>query len=153
MQAMRCKPAQRWQEMCSMINRVSAIYGAVITAGLALAVPASAVFAHHSPASYDLTKRTAITGTLKQALFRNPHGKMIVDVKVGNRVQSWNVETSAANLLRRRGWDFSKFKPGATITIYGHLNKTIKQDIYVREAKFADGVLYGDKDGNDKALD
>lgn len=136
-----------------MFNRVSAIRGVMVAAGLALAVPAATVFAHHSPASYDLTKRTNITGTIKQAMFRNPHGKMVVDVKVGNRVESWNVETSAANLLRRRGWDFSKFKPGASVTIYGHLNKTVKQDIYIREVRFSDGTFYGDKEGNDKALD
>ncbi len=136
-----------------MFNRINAVRGVVVAAGLALAVPAVTAFAHHSPAAYDLTKRSTITGTIKQAMFRNPHGKMVVDVKVGNRVESWAVESSAANLLRRRGWDFSKFKPGTTITIYGHLNKTIKNDIYVREVKFADGTFYGDKEGNDKALD
>lgn len=127
----------------------------LVAAGMFVAaLPAGApVFAHHSPASFDLTKRTEVTGVIKQAMFRNPHGKMVLSVKVGSRVDSWEVETSAANLLRRRGWDFSKFKPGATVTVFGHLNKTLPRNIYVREVRFANGLFYGDKEGNDKALD
>ncbi|OYU45408.1 MAG: hypothetical protein CFE44_07670 [Burkholderiales bacterium PBB4] len=109
--------------------------------------------AHHSPASFDITKRTTVTGVIKKAMFRNPHGSMVLTVKNGKKTEEWDVETSAANLLRRRGWVFAKFAPGATVTVYVHLNKTVPKMIYVREARFADNTFFGDKEGNDKALD
>lgn len=125
----------------------------MVLAGAALSLLAPAVSAHHSPASYDLTKRTTLTGVIRRAMFRNPHGHVVLTVRVGNRTEDWQVETSAANLLRRRGWVFSKFAPGATVTVYGHLNKTLPRVIYVREARFGDGTFFGDREGNDKALD
>lgn len=125
----------------------------LVLAGAGLSLIAPAVSAHHSPASYDLTKRTTLTGVVKQAMFRNPHGHVVLTVRVGNRTEEWQVETSAANLLRRRGWVFTKFAPGARVTVYGHLNKTLPRVIYVREARFGDGTFFGDKEGNDKALD
>lgn len=136
-----------------MIGKFRRLNTVLVAAGIAVATASTPAIAHHSPASYDITKRTTLTGVIKEAMFRNPHGKMVVEVKNGAKVESWDVETSAANLLRRRGWDFSKFRPGATITIYGHLNKTLPRVIYIREVRFADGTFFGDKDGNDKALD
>lgn len=133
--------------MGKKLNSIRMILGA-----FALTVSAAAV-AHHSPASYDLTKRSTVTGVIKSAMFRNPHGRIVLVVKAGGKTEEWKIETSAANLLRRRGWDFAKFKPGATITLFGHMNKTIPLDFYVREAKFADGTFFGDKGGNDQALD
>ncbi|MCC6480999.1 MAG: hypothetical protein IT554_01130 [Sphingomonadaceae bacterium] len=138
------------EEGALLMNRFRIISGVLAAFGLAFAAPA---LAHHSPASFDLTKRTTMSGVIQQAMFRNPHGKMVLNVKVGNAVEKWEVETSAANLLRRRGWNFTKFRPGASITVYGHLNKTLPRNIYVREVRFADGTFFGDKEGNDKALD
>lgn len=131
-----------------MIKKLK-ILAIACSAALLGVVGANVAVAHHSPASYDLTKRSAITGTIKTAMFRNPHGRIVL--MVGK--EQWKVETSAANLLRRRGWDFRKFRPGTKVTLYGHMNKTIKNDFYVREVKFADGAFFGDKEGNDKALD
>jgi hypothetical protein len=35
----------------------------------------------------------------------------------------------------------------------GHLNKENPREIYIREIQFEDGTLFGDKGGNDAALD
>lgn len=118
---------------------------------LALAIPA---VAHHSPASYDTTKRVTIRGTVKSAFFRNPHGHITLEVRdARGQVTEWQVETSAANLLRRRGWVFSKVKAGVTGSFVGHPNKTVRNDIYLREITFADGTKFGDQGGNDNVLD
>lgn len=122
-----------------------------LAATIGVAIPATA---HHSPASYDLTKRSSVTGVVKIASFRNPHGHMVLQVAgKGGKMTEWQVETSAANLLRRRGWVFSDIKPGMKITVTGHLNKTVPNDIYIREVKLPDGRQFGDKGGNDVALD
>lgn len=117
----------------------------------AIAIPA---WAHHSPASYDTTRRVQIQGAVQTAFFRNPHGHIELQVKdARGKVATWQIETSAANLLRRRGWVFSKVKQGVTGTFVGHPNKTVPNDIYLREIVFSDGTRFGDKGGNDNVLD
>ncbi len=119
-----------------------------------LALGSAGVSAHHSPAAYDITVRTSKTGVVKEVSFRNPHG--LITMSVTNEkgvVEEWSVETSAANLLRRRGWEFSRVTPGAKVTVTGHLNKEVPQNIYIREIKLEDGTVFGDKGGNDNALD
>lgn len=121
---------------------------------LAGAVVATSASAHHSPAAFDLTKRTSVTGLVKSAFFRNPHGEIVVSVRdAKGKVTDWQLETSAANLLRRRGWDFSQVHPGITATFVGHANKTVPNFVYIREIHLQNGTVFGDKDGNDKALD
>jgi hypothetical protein len=120
----------------------------------AATLAAFAVQAHHSPAAWDVTKRNSVTGVVKDASFRNPHGeiKLMVTNDKG-QVEEWRIETSAANLLRRRGWDFSRVTPGLKVTVTGHLNKEVPREIYIREIQFEDGTHFGDKGGNDAALD
>lgn len=124
------------------------------TCGALVAMAALAAHAHHSPAAWDLTKRNSVTGVVKEASFRNPHGELRLTVTNDKgQAEEWRVETSAANLLRRRGWDFSKVQPGMKVTVTGHLNKEQPREIYIREIQFQDGTHFGDKGGNDAALD
>jgi tRNA(Ile2) C34 agmatinyltransferase TiaS len=123
----------------------------LIAAGLVVAIVGSvSAGAHHSPASYDLAKRSSVTGVIKSVYFRNPHGAMVLTASDG---KEWKVETSAANLLRRRGWEFARIKPGMKVVVSGHLNKTVQNDIYIRLIKLPDGTEFGDKEGKDAALD
>ncbi|WP_374519818.1 DUF6152 family protein [Hydrogenophaga sp.] len=120
----------------------------------ALTLGTVAVHAHHSPAAWEITKRNSVTGVVKDASFRNPHGQITLAVtNEQGQTEEWRVETSAANLLRRRGWDFSKVTPGLKIRVVGHLNKEQPREIYIREIHFEDGTVFGDKGGNDAALD
>lgn len=133
------------------MNKLS-IYGMALAGTIAvIAVSASA---HHSPASYNVNKRVEVKGVVKTAFFRNPHGHvtLIVTDAKGKKAE-WSLETSAANLLRRRGWTFSKVKAGVNATFIGHPNKTVPRDVYIREIRFADGTVFGDKGGSDQALD
>lgn len=113
-----------------------------------------AALAHHAPASWDLTQRVSVTGEIKEVQFRNPHGHMVLAVKgADGKVSDWEIETSAANLLLRRGWKFKEVHVGDTITATGHPNKERGQYLYIREIKLKDGRVFGDPTGNDKALD
>jgi Family of unknown function (DUF6152) len=124
----------------------------LIIAGLA-AIGAP-VWAHHSAASFDLARRVSVTGVVKEAEFRNPHGHVTLQVKDAHGVSSeWSIDTSAANLLRRRGWIFGKVAPGVRGTFIGHPNKTVPRNVYLREIRLADGTVFGDQSGDDKALD
>ncbi len=137
----------------------------ILTPLLALAGAASA---HHSAAGYDIESRVAISGEVVKASFRNPHGKIEVlapahaqDISddgeiaavAGGEAVEWTVETAAANLLRRRAWDFKKVKKGDSLILIGHPAKDGSPILYLREIRFPDGTVFGDPDGQDKALD
>ena len=110
-------------------------------------------FAHHSAVSWDLTKRISITGTVESVEWRNPHGHLEVLVEADGKKTLWNVETSALNLLVRRGWKVDSVKYHDKITISGHPHKTDPTEIYMREITLSDGTSFGDPTGKDQQLD
>lgn len=124
-----------------------------IMAIIGLLTLAAPVAAHHSPASYDTSRRISVEGTIISAQFRNPHGKIRLRVMSNGREVVWEAETSASNLLRRRGWAFAQIRAGSRVTLVGHPNKTVANDLYLREIRFADGTVFGDQGGSDQALD
>jgi Family of unknown function (DUF6152) len=110
--------------------------------------------AHHSGAQWNLTKRVSVQGKVQSVVFRNPHGTMEVVAKgPGGKSVTWHVETSAVNLLMRRGWKPGRIKIGEVVTVTGHLKKIPGNDLYLREVRLADGTVFGDPTGNDKQLD
>ena len=126
-----------------------------VVVGMAVAVAAALpALAHHSAAEWDMTKRISISGTAKVVQFRNPHGHLelsVTDAK--GAVVNWDVETSAMNLLMRRGWTPGRIKIGDKITITGHPHKSQPARLYMREIRLSDGTVFGDPTGQDKALD
>lgn len=135
-----------------MPSKFQSILVAVAAAGLTVA--STQALAHHSAVAWNLSTRITITGVVKQAAFRNPHGHLDVTVtdEKGNSVD-WGVETSSMNLLVRRGWKPSKVKAGDKITVIGHPNKVEPHEIYMREIKLSDGTFFGDPEGKDTQLD
>lgn len=129
----------------------SVLTGFFVAAVLLAVVPVSA---HHSPAAFDLEQRVTITGVVKKATFRNPHGHLdILVTGEDGKVVEWEVETSASNLLRRRGWDFKAIKRGETVTVLGHPHKEKPAIMYIRAITLPDGTMFGDPEGEDNALD
>jgi hypothetical protein len=127
--------------------------------GIILSFLSSNIWAHHSAAGYDIENRISITGEIEKALFRNPHGTLKVKVTMVNgetvkgEFVEWEVETAAANLLRRRGWEFKNVKKGLIVKLVGHPAKDGSNLIYLREIQMPDGTIMGDPEGKDKALD
>jgi Family of unknown function (DUF6152) len=65
------------------------------------------VQAHHNmSALFDFNKRVTITGTLAKVDWRNPHIELVVDVKDGQRVETWRLEGPAPGFFLDR--DISK---------------------------------------------
>lgn len=128
--------------------------GLIGACAIGLVGASSLALAHHSAVAWTLEKRITIVGTVKTVAFRNPHGHLDVTVTDGaGATADWGVETSAMNLLIRRGWKPGKIKVGDKITVIGHPNKTLPNEIYMREIKLADGTLFGDPEGKDQQLD
>ena len=101
-------------------------------------------YAHHSPATYDLTVTDfAVTGTIKSIEFRNPHSQMVL-VAPGKdgKPAEWDVEFSSVNLLLRRGWKFTRLKAGDTVTCVGNPAKAGAPKMYMWSIKLSDGTVF-----------
>ena len=127
---------------------------ALVAAAALLPALSNPALAHHSAVTWDLTQRITIAGTVKVVMFRNPHGHLeLLVAKPDNSSEIWNVETSAMNILVRRGWKFDQVHVGDKLTVVGHPNKTLPLEIYARELHLEDGQVFGDPSGKDTALD
>ncbi len=79
---------------------------------------ASAAWAHHSFAMFDLEKVLTVEGTVKEFQWTNPHcwlQVMVPDGKGG--VQEWSFEMGAMGMLARTGWKSSTLKPNDKVTV------------------------------------
>jgi len=110
----------------------------------ALVLGAGASYAHHSPATYDLTVTDfAVEGKIKSVEFRNPHSEMVLQAPdKDGKIVEWEIELSSVNLLVRRGWKFARIKPGDTVTCIGNPAKAGEPKMYMWAIKLADGTVY-----------
>jgi len=111
---------------------------------LSLLLLGAAVYAHHSPATFDLTITDfAVTGKIKSVEFRNPHSEIVLLApdKDGKPAE-WEIEFSSVNLLVRRGWKFDRIKPGDTVTCIGNPAKTGEPKMYMWSIKLSDGTVF-----------
>jgi hypothetical protein len=79
------------------------INSAVIFTGLALAISAMPLLAHHSVAGeYDMSKTITIQGTITRVEWMNPHARLWVETKSGDAaVSTWELELPPPNALTR----------------------------------------------------
>jgi hypothetical protein len=87
---------------------------------LAMAVVPCA-FSHHSHAMFDHTKEVAVTGTVTQWVFRNPHAFLYIDIKgeSGDTV-NYSIEMSNIPNMITRGIGQATFKVGDKVTAKVH---------------------------------
>jgi hypothetical protein len=85
---------------------------------LAVGGPAAA---HHSSAMFDRSKEVAITGTVKEFQYTNPHSWLMVVTQGpdGQEVQ-WGFESEGPSTLLRNGIKHSTFQPGDKVTAHGN---------------------------------
>jgi len=92
--------------------------GMKIKLAFAVLFAAGSAMAHHSFEMFDSSKTIAITGTIKDFQWTNPHTWTWIDVpndKGG--VDTWGIEGMSPNFLGRRGWTKNTLKPGDKVTI------------------------------------
>jgi hypothetical protein len=76
------------------------------------------VAAHHSAAGIDRTQSKAVTGTVKEFRWGNPHAWIDLDVandKGG--VDTWSIEMTSPTFLLRAGWKSSTIKAGEKVSV------------------------------------
>jgi hypothetical protein len=86
--------------------------------GLAAALCAGAAPAHHSTVEFDYTKVYAVTGTVKELQWTNPHSWLQVMVKDENgELVEWGFELGAPVFNVRMGWTNGSVRNGDQVTV------------------------------------
>ena len=77
--------------------RIAAFLGAVLGASI--------VHAHHSTVGiYDSNRTVEVTGVVSEVSWRNPHGRIFIDVEdESGAITEWEAETAAISVMRNRG--------------------------------------------------
>ena len=82
---------------------------------------ASAAFAHHGTAGYDMAKVVTLSGTVTKVDWTNPHIIVYVDAKdPAGSLQHWSLELSAPLLMQRFGWTKNSMKTGDQLVAETH---------------------------------
>lgn len=97
--------------------RFTSIACAAAAAAL-LSIPA---WAHHSHANYNTSEFIAVSGTLTEVVWTNPHVWLYMEVAdAKGRPQMWALEGGSPTSLMRGGWQRDSIKPGDKVSVRCH---------------------------------
>ena len=83
------------------------------------------VSAHHSYAMFDVEKKIAVEGTVKEFRWTNPHAWIRMEVMDAKGQQKeWAVEMGSLTILVQLGWNPKTLQPGDKIKISLHPMKS-----------------------------
>jgi hypothetical protein len=107
---------------------------------LLLAALPAFVAAHHSYVQYDQQKTIEIEGTLKSVAWQNPHVRFTVVVpRKAGQPETWAIESSGINNLKRMGAGVEHFKVGEKVKVAGWPSKRGPGAMYVTNLLSKDG--------------
>jgi hypothetical protein len=88
---------------------------------VAISVISFSVQAHHSTVGiFDADRPIEITGIISSISWRNPHGRITLDVEdEEGAVTEWEVETASISILRNRGVSSEVLQEGDRVTVAG----------------------------------
>ena len=95
--------------------------GAAALIAFTVLIAGPPALAHHSFAMFDNQKQVALSGTVREFQFTNPHCfiQLLVPEEGGKTVE-WSIEMGAPAHLVRAGWTKTTVKPGDKITVQIH---------------------------------
>ncbi|MCY3730764.1 MAG: DUF6152 family protein, partial [Rhodospirillaceae bacterium] len=111
---------------------------------LAVAIGASApADAHHSDAGYDRGTIVAFEAQVSRYVFRNPHVTIFVETAgEGGETVEWEIETGSTPIMSRSGWSASLLRPGDTVTVRAHPERSARRRAILNTLQTADGRLW-----------
>lgn len=112
---------------------------------LACALACACAQAHHSFAVFFQTdKIIAVTGTVTEFRFSNPHGLIRLEVAAKDGTTAvWTAETNSPSILVRRGWSKSTLTPGEKVTIEGWPARDGSRYLRMQKVTRANGEVIG----------
>ena len=101
-------------------------------------------WAHHSAAQFDFGQRVPVEGTVKLIEVRNPHIKLILDVRdEAGQAREIEYEGHSRNNVFRRGWRPNSVGVGDAITIeIAPLRDGSDAGGYITAFRLADGTEF-----------
>jgi hypothetical protein len=113
----------------------------LVVGAVCLLVAAGAAVAHHSTAMFDMQHTVAITGTVTQFDWTNPHTFIFMEVMntTTGTSESWSVEGMSPIYLSRNGWTRHTLKPGDKIGMEVHLLKDGRKGGFCSTVTLPDG--------------
>ena len=112
----------------------------VLLAGGVLLAAKSAPAHHSFAAEFDVDKPIMLTGVLTRMDWKNPHGRMYVDVNTAaGGTQHWSVQTGGTTQLLRRGFTKEDFAAGIEVTIKGFRARDGTTTIHGESVTLKDG--------------
>src|SRR5205085_6108691 len=107
---------------------------------------AASLAAHHSPVMFDRSKKQAITGTVKEFVWTNPHASIQVEVvNAKGATEVWGVEMNSPNNLVKQGWKSTILKGGEKVSVVINPLRTGEHGGAFVSIKLPDGRVLGDK--------
>ena len=119
-----------------------------LTVGLALAMSAAPLCAHHAfVAVFDLSKQRDFKGTVTQIEWLNPHAHFFLDVvEPSGKTVRWEFELGSPNALMQHGWTRYTLKKGDLVTVTGDLARDGSNFAHARSVTFTTGTRVCDYD-------
>jgi len=119
-----------------------------IAAGLALAVSATPLLAHHAfSAVFDVSKQRDFKGTVSQIEWLNPHARFFLDVvEPSGKTARWEFELGSPNALMQHGWTRYTLKKGDMVTVSADLARDGSKFAHARWVTLAGGTRVCDYD-------
>ena len=116
-----------------------------VVAILALLIASAPLSAHHSwPVSMD--RLVTVKGTVQKIEWTNPHPMFTVEVRDGNKADTWLIGGPAINRMEANGWTKNTIKPGDVITGIGYQFSDGQKIVRLERLVLADGkdmLVYG----------
>jgi hypothetical protein len=97
--------------------------------------------AHHSTvAIYDGSQVAEIGGTVKSVSWRNPHGRIILEVEEAGDIVEWRIETPSIGVLRNSGVTDVSIEVGDSIMIAGSPSRRGQPELAARNVLLSSGI-------------
>jgi Family of unknown function (DUF6152) len=126
---------------------------ALSIAGIAIAMYAAPVVAHHSFAMFDASKLVTLEGTVKEFRWTNPHAwiyLMVADGE-GQPPAQWQIELNGPSGLAREGWYPKTLTPGMQVKVVIHPLHDGQKGGQFLAVTLPDGKLIGNPNGRGNA--
>jgi len=118
----------------------------IVTSALTASIAAGPAFAHHSFAMFDRDKQVALTGTVHEFQWTNPHAWIEIDVpNAKGASDKWGIELNSPNNLARQGWRSSLLHPGDKVTVVLNPLRSGEHGGLFLQLTTASGQVIGDK--------
>jgi len=100
--------------------------------------------AHHSRATFDMSRNVTYRGVVTEYRWQNPHTHIVMtvgpDATDASKVGMWDIEASSISVMVSEGWNRETFKPGDPITVVAHPSRNGSKDVLLFYAEKADGT-------------